>query len=284
MSQASDLLQRKVTNPYAELANNFRESLNSQPQEQEQPVYTQQDQVQTQDYSQAPQQAPNTVPEDQYNNLMNVYNNLYAQHEELLRKQSAIDNAVRQAELMRGISEDGFKDLETISATDATKISQAVLNSLDPMRKELEAQRKALSDYAQYQQNQTQLANNNAVIQKVLSVHPDYYQFSQTPQYKNFMSSKIGKSSKTYDQMSMEEFSRGNADFIIDVLNQAKGNKNSSMVVAPAQVQGSMTGSFNQNNNTLTLQELNSLYQMHAISPEQYKEQAAKIRATRGRN
>lgn len=200
-----------------------------------------------------------------------------AQELQTLRRQQAASDAVSKMD---------FSQFQTVDEEEARRISQATIEAqqsqFDAMRQELAKQRKFIEDNVAMQREQMaqQAQLNN--IQKVLAVHPDYYELQNTPAYQNFMRQYDGMSSQTFDQRAAYEFQRGNVDYVIDLLNKIKGQSPSPqqvMSVPPVQTAAGSVVPTTPQEKLPTLRELNDLMQTRQITHDEYRVMLNKLRA-----
>jgi hypothetical protein len=205
----------------------------------------------------------------------------------LLSKQEELELLKQRQELQKSLSKEAFAELQTVDPEDAQRITHAVLNSLTPtlaeQRKELEKTKKQLADNQAQMQQRLAHAQVQQTNQRIMAVHPDFFKLQETPAYHAFMSQRDGLSHQTRDQRAAQEFNAGNADYVIDLLNQLKGavpSAASIATVAPVQTAISVsTAAATQPAPTMTLGELNSLYQMRQISHDEYRAKLKELRA-----
>ena len=200
-----------------------------------------------------------------------------AQELQNLRRQQAANDAVSKMD---------FSQFQTVDEEEARRISQATIEAqqsqFDAMRQELAKQRKFIEDSMASQREQMvqQAQLNN--IQKVLAVHPDYYELQNTPAYQNFMRQYDGMSSQTFDQRAAYEFQHGNVEYVIDLLNKIKGqtpNPQQVMSVPPVQTAAGSVVPTTPQEKLPTLRELNDLMQTRQITHDEYRAMLNKLRA-----
>lgn len=191
-----------------------------------------------------------------------------------------------QVEAQAALSPKAFESLESTDPNDAYRISAAVLNAaqapLQSLREELQQQREELNRAMSQQQQALQQHRVNELSSRVLGAHPDFYQFQHTPEYVNFMSQRDGLSSKTRGERAAEEFMAGNTEYVIDMLNQAKGQVPSiapMATVPPVQVASSVVQPVATAAPGFTLRELNDAMQTRSISHDEYRKRLAELRA-----
>ena len=156
---------------------------------------------------------------------------------------------------------------------------------VEQMRSEIQQQRQALAQQAQQAQQAQAYQNIARLNSEVMRYHPDFGQIIQDPKFREFLNQRDGYSYETRDQRAAREYQNGNPAYVIDLLYQFKGtrpNVQQAMSVAPSsapshvqQAQPSQQGA-----PQYTLRELNDLFSMRRISPEQYKEELAKLKPT----
>ena len=174
-----------------------------------------------------------------------------------------------------------------VDADDARAIMKASVEAtngrINQLQQELAQQRRALEEAQRRNVADFQQMRRNELNAEILRAHPDYMEFKETPEYKNFMSQRAGGMSKTWDAIAADEYMAGNTAFIIDLLNKAKANRPSTkqvMSVAPVQTAGGAVAQAPTSGNTqYTLAELNSLMQMRRITPDEYRAHLKQMRA-----
>lgn len=188
-------------------------------------------------------------------------------------------NALKQrAELQASLSEDAFGELSTVDAEDAKAISRATLNAVQkamaPVYERLQQQQQQMYDQNAMQQTRLEQQRLFSLRDRILAAHPDLEAIQSSPEYKQYMSQRDGLSSQTRDERAAQEFRAGNTDYVIDMLNQFKGQTpsvQSIQTVAPVQsAAGSPVATSQQP--VYTMRELNNLYHTGQITPEQYRE------------
>lgn len=188
-------------------------------------------------------------------------------------------NALKQrAELQAAITDEAFGELSSVDTEDAKAISRATLNAVQqamaPVYERLQQtqqQQQVIDQRAAERVEQQRLLS---LRDKVLAAHPDFDQIQSTPEYLNYMKQRDGLSSQTRDQRAAQEFRAGNTEYVIDMLNQFKGQSpsvQSIQTVAPVQAAAGSPAPAPQQQ-TYTLRELNNLYHTGQITPEQYRE------------
>lgn len=294
------VVTRPLVNPYGAMADQFRQSwdaeqsaaraVEAQAQEpvQEPPQPAAQAAPEPAQYEQAVAPQPEGIDPAYYNALMDEHRKLSGAYQELLSRQAEYDELQRQAAARASLNAEAFKDLATVDPDDAVAISGQVMNATNA---ELAAIRKEMADLrASAMERDKQTAEAFAqqrmfdVNRRIMAAHPDYDTFRKSKQYADYMGQRDGLSSQTRDQRCAAEYMAGNADYVIDMLNRAKGASNvpaDVAVVPPVQVaQGVATPPASRP--TMTLGDLNALYQIHAITPEQYRSELAKIKNSQG--
>lgn len=289
-------------NPYQEKAKAFKDGENqSQPnnaiypepaaqQSVVQPLYADQQYQQPQPYTQYQQpvqQSANPYAEYAAQELASERDALRqqladerAQMEELRKSKDELDDIKRRAHLRAEIQKQAIDNLETVSPDDYQSIVESVTNltlaSTEPLKRELEQQRRELDERTRYNQKLYADTRRNMLNNKIFAAHPDFNQLINTPEYRSFMAQRDGLSSETRDARASREYLNGNTDYVIDLLNQFKSGRASAgnvatvppVQVAPgaAQVLAQPAGS-----QPLTLRELNNLFQTRQITADEYR-------------
>lgn len=198
--------------------------------------------------------------------------------------QTQRDNAVNSA-----LSPELLESLGTIDAEDAKKLAGAMYDSMsapmEQMRNEIQQQKQAIAQQAQRAQQDAAYQNIARLNSEVMRYHPDFAQVVNDPKFREFLMQRDGYSYETRDQRAAREYQNGNPAYIIDLLYQFKGtrpNIQQAMSVAPSNAPSHVqsTPATQQGESQYTLRELNDLYSMRRISPEQYKAELAKLKPT----
>ncbi len=204
----------------------------------------------------------------------------------LLSAQQELENLKQRQALQDSISQDAFADLGTVDPEDAKRISTAVLNATAPamtaIQQELDKTRKMLTESQQQMTARIEQQRVQALNQRLLQAHPDFVQLQNDPNYIAFMNQRDGLSSQTRDQRAAQEFTSGNVDYVIDLLNQLKGTQPTAdhiVSVAPVQTAIAATPPVQQQKSPIDLATLNSMYQMRQISHDEYRAKLKEWRA-----
>lgn len=204
----------------------------------------------------------------------------------LLKSQQELDQLKQRQALQDSLNQDAFADLGTVDPEDAKKISNAVLNATAPVMTAIQQENARLRQ--QIAESQEQIAARleqqriQQLNQRLLAAHPDFIQLQNDPAYIAFMNQRDGLSHMTRDQRAAQEFSAGNVDYVIDMLNQLKGvqpSADSITSVAPVQTAAAAQVSQQVATPPMDLRTLNSLYQMRQISHDEYREKLKELRA-----
>ena len=208
------------------------------------------------------------------------------QAQQLAQERDQLQAFRQQVEAQAALSPKAFEGLESTDPNDAYRISAAVLNAtqapIQALRAELQQQRDELSRSLAQHQHQLQQHRVNELSSRVLGAHPDFYQFQHTPEYINYMSQRDGLSSKTRGERAAEEFMAGNTEYVIDMLNKAKGQAPSiapMTTVPPVQVASSVQPAAAVTTPGFTLAELNQAMQTRSISHDEYRKRLGELRA-----
>ena len=196
--------------------------------------------------------------------------------------QTQRDNAVNNA-----LSPELLESLGTIDAEDARKLAGAMYDSMsapmEQMRSEIQQQKQAIAQQAQRAQQDAAYQNIARLNSEVMRYHPDFAQVVNDPKFREFLMQRDGYSYETRDQRAAREYQNGNPAYIIDLLYQFKGtrpNIQQAMSVAPSNAPSHVQSApaSQPGASQYTLRELNDLFSMRRISPEQYKEELAKLK------
>lgn len=206
--------------------------------------------------------------------------------ENLTQRSNEYEQLKAQQEMAKALSDEAFNGLEGVEIEDARRIGAVALSAANAqiagLRKELDEHRKQLQQGMEHQQQEAMKLRVQQLNNEVLQHHPDFFNIMQTPEYRNFMAQRDGYSAKTRDQRAAEEYYSGNSAYIINLLNELKGqrpNVQDVMSVAPVQTAQQPVPTGAPAGTQYTLKELNDLYQMRHITHEQYREELKKLRA-----
>lgn len=204
----------------------------------------------------------------------------------LMQMQKDYDELQRQQKLQQDASSIDYSQLATVDAEDAKRISEGVLKAMEarlaPVQQQLEQQRQQLAQTAQYQEQRFMQQRAQDTLSKIVSKHPDFMALQNNPNFKAFMQQRDGYSSQTLDDRAAAEFRMGNAEYIthlVDQFKQVQPAAASITSVAPVQTATAPVAPAGQPEQLPTLHELNSMMQMRQITPDQYRDWLAKIRA-----
>lgn len=226
-----------------------------------------------------------------YNSLNDAYAQQQQQLAALQQENQQFRNMYQRAQLASTVPADYFSSLSSIDEEDAKKINNAsiaaVQAAVEPLRQELARTQQWVSQQNAEQKQNMERARIAGFVQQVLQVHPDYYDLAQTPQYHAFINERDGLSSQTRDQRATQELRNGNTAYVIDLLRQFKdGNPSTQSIasVAPVQAAQSYGNSTNARDDkpSMTLRDLNNLYQMGQIQHGDYVAEAKRIKASMG--
>ncbi len=210
-----------------------------------------------------------------------------AQLQQMAQKLQDYEDLKRRAAIQQQVDSVSYDDLASIDPDDARKLGASFLSAanapIEDIRRELAEQRQMLQQTAEQQRAEAERLRIQHINDEILRAHPDFFELQNTPEYKQFMSQRDGLSSETRDQRAAREFLAGNTAYVVDVLNQLKGQKpNVKDIQSVAPVQTARTTAAvptQQQGSQFTLGELNSLYQMRRIDYPQYMAELKKLRA-----
>lgn len=202
--------------------------------------------------------------------------------------QKEYEQLKRQADLAKQLSDDElFADMTTLDADDARRViqyaAQTLQGPIDAMRQELEKQQAELQKQRQMMDQQMYQVYQQRATEKLYAAHPDFPQLIQDPKFVQYAQQRDGFSSRTREQMAWEEFTRGNPDYVINMVNEFKGipsGADNMRVAPPAQFASGYATPAQpaETQPRYTLAELNSLMQMRRITPEQYRVYLTELR------
>lgn len=117
--------------------------------------------------------------------------------------------------------------LGTINGDDARKLVSPLLQQIDQARKEnlkqiQDAQEAVNKRFAEYDRK-SELTKSNQLYAKIMKAHPDLQQLQSTPAYAQVMMSPVQEGSAiTVGEVVAAEIKKGNADYVIKVLDSVK--------------------------------------------------------------
>ena len=117
--------------------------------------------------------------------------------------------------------------LGTINGDDARKLVSPLLQQIDQTRKEnlkqiQDAQEAVNKRFAEYDRK-SELTKSNQLYAKIMKAHPDLQQLQSTPAYAQVMMSPVQEGSAiTVGEVVAAEIKKGNADYVIKVLDSVK--------------------------------------------------------------
>lgn len=180
-----------------------------------------------------------------------------------------------------------FGELGTVDADDAKAIAAGIMKALDtqlaPIKEALAQQRSYTEQFSQLQDQKFAQQQAKAVINQIMQKHPDFIELQTDPNYLRFVQQHDGSSSLTYDAIAAYEFQRGNANYIIDLVNKYKQQQpapSAITTVAPVQTAAAPQPAQEQQVELPTLRELNQWMQMRRINQDQYRQLLQKIMAS----
>lgn len=158
----------------------------------------------------------------------------------------------RQLEVDKLMSLEGL-EMETIDPAAAQEIGakvirpvlerqqQAFEKRLAEVQSTLEADRKEREQLVYRMTEGERNAMRNATNEKIFAAHPDFAQLRQTNEFNQFLNSTVRGSSLKLEKLIADEYHSGNADFVIQAINEFKKGRPSLEDVASVQAAG--TGS-----------------------------------------
>lgn len=139
-----------------------------------------------------------------------------------LQEERLLENMLSQANL----------EFSSINTDDAKKLLAPIVSTVrkqtadleEAFKKRLEAQQLQLDSTVNTLNETQKQARVEATRKKILDAHPDLENFQKSEAYHKVMLSPVsGKSDLLVGQLVSAEFQRGNADYIIDLINSIKG-------------------------------------------------------------
>ena len=174
-------------------------------------------------------------PQPDYQTVLSQYQaNMQAMQQHIAQLTSELDEARKlpdeyqrmrdDQELDKLLAQQEFSSLDT---EDAKRLISPLIQSI---RKQNEQSEKRVQQYAQaVNQRFDEMAKHEAASRitrtrdKVLKAHPDLEALQQTEAYRKLMLTPLGGNSGILTgQLVAAEFNNGNADYVINVLNQVK--------------------------------------------------------------
>lgn len=194
----------------------------------------------------------------------------------------------QQADLAQQLSgDDLFANLTTVDADDARHLVQLTAQTLqaplDTMRQQLQQQQQQIAQQQQYINAQMGQLQRQRASESLQAAHPDFAQLVHDPRFLQFMQQRDGYSSRTREQAAWEEFNRGNAEYVINAVNDFKGiapKVDTLQSAPPVQVASAEVAAAPVADPApqYTLADLNNMMQMRQITPDQYRAMIAELR------
>ena len=244
---------------------------------------------------QQPVQQPSIAPymymaqQQQMQQLAQERDVLANQLAEAQKRNAEFEAANKQQAMLASLDgADELNALETVNPADARRLAvmtaRMLQQPLEGVVAEVKAQRETIERNRAEALNATQQAQITRYAGEILQVHPDFYNLFNDPDFLRYLQEPDGLSSRSRDQAATQEFYAGNTRYVIDIVDKFKQNRPDNgkvTTVPPVQVAGG-TGTpatSSVNKPTFTLAELNSLYQMRRISPDEYRVRLKELRA-----
>ena len=146
----------------------------------------------------------------------------------------------------------------------------------------LEQQRREFEEATARQRAELERSRREMLNGRILAAHPDFYQIMNTPEYRQYVTQRDGKSSETRDVRAAREYLNGNTDYVVDMISQFKASRAGAArpdAVPPAQVApGGAPAQGAPQKAPLTLRDLNNLFQTRQISPDEYMRMLPEVR------
>ena len=208
---------------------------------------------------------------------------------EMQKRNAEFEAANQQQALLASLDNaDELNALETVDPADARRIAvmtaRMLKQPIDGVAAEVKAQRETIERNRVEALNATQQAQIARYAGEILQVHPDFYNLFNDPAFLQYLQEPDGLSSRSRDQAATQEFYAGNTRYVIDIVDKFKQNRPDNgkvTTVPPVQVAGGAAtpATSSADKPTFTLAELNSLYQMRRISPDEYRTRLKELRA-----
>jgi hypothetical protein len=206
--------------------------------------------------------------------------------DELRAKAAELDDIKRRASVRADVQQKMLDGLSSVTPEDAQAISESVLTMadqrLDPLKQQLEQQRREFEEATARQRAELERSRREMLNGRILAAHPDFYQIMNTPEYRQYVTQRDGKSSETRDVRAAREYLNGNTDYVVDMISQFKASRAGAArpdAVPPAQVApGGAPAQGAPQKAPLTLRDLNNLFQTRQISPDEYMRMLPEVR------
>lgn len=206
--------------------------------------------------------------------------------EELRAKAAELDDIKRRASIRADVQQKMTDGLSSVTPEDAQTISESVLTladqRLDPLKQQLEQQRREFEEATARQRAELERSRREMLNGRILAAHPDFYDIMNTPEYRQYVSQRDGKSSETRDVRAAREYLNGNTEYVVDMISQFKASRAGAArpdAVPPAQVApGGAPAQGAPQKAPLTLRDLNNLFQTRQISPDEYMRMLPEVR------
>ena len=208
---------------------------------------------------------------------------------EVQKRNAEFEAANKQQAMLASLDgADELAALETVDPADARRIAvmtaRMLQQPLEGVAAEVKAQRETIERNRAEALNATQQAQITRYAGEILQVHPDFYSLFNDPDFLRYLQEPDGLSSRSRDQAATQEFYAGNTRYVIDIVDKFKQNRPDNgkvTTVPPVQVAGGAgtPATSSADKPTFTLAELNSLYQMRRISPDEYRVRLKELRA-----
>lgn len=214
--------------------------------------------------------------------MMQQQNNELQQ--KLQQQNQVIQNLLQQQQQLESVKQQydanniKFDELSTVDEGDAKAIAAGIMKALgsqlEPIKQALQQQQQyTQKSNAWYEQRFTE-QKAKSTLDRIIEKHPDFIALQSDPNYLRFAQQRDGKSSLSYDAHAAYEFERGNADYIIDLIDRYKQSipsQSSITSVAPVQTATVPATPAGQTPELPTLRELNQWMQMRQIDQDQYR-------------
>lgn len=221
-----------------------------------------------------------------------VFQQQQAQMAELAKAQQELALLKQQQEVAAKFSSDeAFAGLETVDAADARRIAmltaEAMSAPLVEERKRLEQERAQmqteLKNTQAYAAQQAQLAQSARLRDELLKAHPDFFTlYDSDPAFRQYLNARDGLRSETREQSAMAEYNKGNVAYVIQMLNDYKGQKPgvaSMQNVAPVQVANAAPAPAPAVAPQYTEKDLIYFMQTGQITQDQFRQMLRDVRA-----
>lgn len=172
--------------------------------------------------------------------------------EELKNKAQIPDElrAIQEERNIETLLQQAGLEFSSINTEDAKKLLAPIMSTLrkqtsdleEAFKKRLENQQATVDSVVNTLNEKQKQTQNEATRKKILEAHPDLETIQKSEAYHRAMLSSVqGRSDLLVGQLVAAEFQRGNADYVIDVINSIKGSQPNLDSIASVSASGMST-------------------------------------------